>query len=263
MRRAPCLRRALRALLPSVLLVASVALCGPPALAGSSVVKPADPTCPSGSVQDTQVISEWRPSNGIVDGIRAPVELRTDGLLCTDYSPYIVPVLYDWIGIESSNNTEIAQIGWEHTFGSDGSEYCRFWAIDGGENPTSYDCTGQMNKVYVYFRIQVDVDQTYQIDDCGTEGDFNDCTQENANESVFSSAYDVSSSEALYACTTEILGDNADPVNFGTSSWGQVGEDGSGWDDRSWTTPVSTCGSDYDIYINGHVVSMWDSRETS
>jgi hypothetical protein len=247
-------------------LVVAAASYASPAMAKSTI--PADPSCPAAT--DVQLTAQWTPSDDIVDGIRSPVELRTDGLLCVN-PPSYAPDISEWIAINNTAGTKIAQIGFIHTFNDqDVSEYCRFWGTGSGSNVTLYDCTGQADHEYVYFLIQVDVDQNYAIEDCGAAGDFDNCVTEDDSEAVFSSAFAESASEADYACTEEMLGSNPDPVNFGNDSWGQVGENGEGWVVKNWSAngPYndsngnSDCTSDYEIGISGDIVTMWDSRET-
>lgn len=258
------MRSALYRLLLSTLLVVGAAFYTPSAMAKPAI--PADPQCPSEN--DVQVWGQWAPTNGIVNGIRAPVELRTDGLLCLN-EPGFLPAVTEYIGIENSAATRIAQIGFQHHFTSGGVvENCRFWATGTG-TPTFYDCTGQTDHETVYFMIDTDVDQNYSIGDCGTDGDFDNCTQKSDSQAVFTSAFDLSSSEANYACTEQILGSNPDPVTFGNNNWGLVGQNGSGWVGKTWSAVGpddsngnAACTSDYKIGISSDIVQMWDSRET-
>jgi hypothetical protein len=122
------------------------------------------------------------------------------------------------------------------------------------------------NETDVYFLVQVynsGEDEFYEIDDCGTEGDFNSCTQENASQPAFSEAGAEGIEETDYSCVTQLLGESGDEVYFGNSNWGIVGNDGSGWDVRSWDKTTPYCDSDYDVSISGDIAKMWDSRNTT
>ena len=176
-----------------------------------------------------------------------------------------------WIAIESDTTNDLAQIGFDHTYTSGGvSEYCRVRAIGTGI-PVLYDCTGQPAGETVYFPIQLNDDGVYDIEDCGTGGNFNNCTSENAGQAAFGSAAGAASTEANYGCSLELLGVNYDAVDYGNDNWGLVGNNGSGWVAKSWTpigpislkTGAAGCQSDYDISISGDGEATWDTRNSS
>ncbi len=118
----------------------------------------------------------------------------------------------------------------------------------------------------VYFLINVYADGTtdrYGIEDCGTKGDFSSCVQKDGSQAIFPVASGEGIEETNYGCTTQVLGSNPDPVDFGNNNWGMVANDGSSWDVRKWVGSGTGCGSDYKYVISGDIVDMWDSRNTS
>lgn len=68
--------------------------------------------------------------------------------------------------------------------------------------------------------------------------------------------------EVDHPCVSQMLGSNPNPMNFGNSSWGTVGNNG-GWNIRSWSGFVNSCPSDYERSISGDIITIWDSRNTS
>ncbi len=141
------------------------------------------------------------------------------------------------------------------------SQWRRFWAIGTGV-PEDYDCSGQKDNESVYFLIQENLAGKYGINDCGTGGDFSNCTLKNNGQAAFTNANALATEETDYACTEEILGINYSPVQFGNSNWGLVGNDFTGWDVRNWTTFPAGCSSDYDISSSGDKIATWDTRNT-
>jgi hypothetical protein len=200
-----------------------------------------NPSCDSETYSD--VGASWTTSDDQVYGVRAPILMRQDGLLCTNSEDddFESP----WIAVEQIVGAGITQIGFDHDWNSMGNEhYCRFWAIGHGA-PHDYDCGGTADGVTVYFEINTystgDNDY-YSVEDCGTEGDFSDCTQENGSQLAYVNDNDVAvaSEETNHSCASQILGSNADPVTYGNDSWGTVGNDGSSWDGRSWSSLPSS-----------------------
>ncbi len=221
--------------------------------------RPANPGC--GSLNYVQDGAYWDPSNGFVGGIRSPITLRTDGELCTSSDDYAA----DWIGIIDVGGSDVAQIGLSKIWVSGNRAYCRFWA-NGTGNGHFYDCTGMPGGTTVYFLVQVynsGEDELYDIEDCGTGGDFSSCTVENATQPSFSVAAAEGIEESNYGCVTQVLGESGGEVKFGNDSWGLVGDDGSGWDKRSWVSSGTGCSNDYKVSISGDITKMWDSRNTS
>jgi hypothetical protein len=171
-----------------------------------------------------------------------------------------------WIAIYQNDGDHIVQIGFDHDWNSSGAEhYCRFWA-NGTGNPHDYDCSGTSDGTTVFFRIERYLKSGggmfYRIDDCGTEGDFNNCTREDGNQGAFTvSASAGGLQETDHPCASQMLGSNAHRTTFGNSSWGTVGEDGSGWDVHSWSDFTSSgCSTDYKESISSDIIDTWDSR---
>jgi hypothetical protein len=121
-------------------------------LAPTALAVPNNPTCPS-TYKSDGVGYGWEPTNNIVNGIRAPIKNRTDGLLCTPAS--VGAFSATWIAIQDNNSANLVQIGFDHDFNSNGiHQYCRFWAIGLGI-PHDYYCNGDPDDTFVYFRIEV------------------------------------------------------------------------------------------------------------
>jgi hypothetical protein len=100
----------------AVLIPASAVLCSPVALARPA--GPANPDC--GSENYAQNGAYWGPSNGFVGGIRSPINLRTDGELCTSSNDFAA----DWIGIVEVGGPDIAQIGLTKLWLNGSRAYC-------------------------------------------------------------------------------------------------------------------------------------------
>jgi hypothetical protein len=208
----------------------------------------------------------WAPANGDAEGIRAPINLRKDGELCT--TAMSDDFASDWIALTQNTGAGITQIGWDHHWNSGGGvEYCRFWAIGTG-HPNFYDCTDS-DETTVYFRIQTYNDGgtlRYDVDDCGTAGDFNDshCTQKSGSQAAYvNGATAFADQEVDHPCVSFMLGSMAITVNYGNDNFGLVGNDGSGWVVKNWTGFVDSCTNDYKKSISGDIIETWDSRNTS
>ncbi len=135
----------------AVATVVTVALLSPAAYARpASAAAPANPAC---SAQDKYdfVGWKWAPSNNDVVGVRAPINMRTDGLLCSDAGHDAFAA--NWIAIVSQKTGGITQIGFDHDYNSQGeSVWCRFWAIGTGV-AHDYKCGVDANNTFVYFRV--------------------------------------------------------------------------------------------------------------
>lgn len=219
-------------------------------------------SCPTAVEQDGYY---WAPSDHDVTGIRAPILLRTDTLLCSDTGS-AGSLNTTWIAIQDA--PDIAQIGVIRHYTADGSrEWCRVWATGIGV-PTFYDCSGSAtDHTYIYFLINFYIDPQlniwYNLQDCGTDGDFDNCTSENRGQAVFTTPTASVESEAHEACTTRIAGANSDRQFIGNSSWDLMAQNSSGWFERSWTAApyLTTCGpSDYARATTSDGVSFWDTR---
>jgi hypothetical protein len=212
----------------------------------------------------------WTPSSNDVAGVRAPILIRTDGELCSGGNQTFITA---WIGIQDQHSNGITQIGYDRHFNSSGTaEHCRFWAIGTG-SPHYYDCETDANDTFVFFRIEQyranDGQLYYNVEDCGTEGDFNNCTIKSGTQPVYLAPQGSVASEVNYGdvqdgCPEQMLGSSSDPVLYGNSSWGLRGKNSSGWAARSWAAgPTNGCSTDYRGATTSDGVKTWDSRNTS
>ena len=210
--------------------------------------------------------ASWRPSDGAVDGIRAPINMVRDGLLCAGSQSLGNDFVSPWIGIEDHNSHGITQIGFDHSWGPDGNpRYCRFWATGIGM-PHDYDCGADPNGTTVYFRVETyeSADNTYyKVYDCGVSGFSNPCTIKNAGTRAYSNAYASAASETNHGCASYMQGSTSDKVTFGNSLWRLDGNDGSGWGARTWALINTRCTGDYSAAITSNGVSTWDTRNSS
>lgn len=222
-----------------------------------------NPQCDGAS--NVQTGGLWQPSNGDAEGIGAPILLRQDGNLCVNSG--LDDFESPWIALEQVQGSGITQIGFDHDWNAQGGEhYCRFWAIGTGI-PHDYDCSGTADGKYVFFRIQTystpGGNLLYSVDDCGTGGNFDNCTEESGNQAAYiNNAFAEAGQEVDHPCVSQMLGSNPDPMNFGNSNWGTVGNNG-GWNIKSWSGFVNSCSSDYKHSISGDIITIWDSRNTS
>jgi len=237
--------------------------------AGVASAVPADPGCNSNG-GSTWAGWDWVPgSSNHLYGIRAPVKRRTDGLLCTNASHDSTSSV--WIAIQAaSGGSNIVQIGFIHKFNSSGvGEWCRFW-----ETPTvifrAYDCGTGSDDTQVYFKIEqfcTGSGCTYVIYDCGTGGNFSNCSPLDGATALFSSPAAAVSSEAHFWCVVRMMGQGSDRVWYGNSSWATSIEDNSGWSkNRNWDSGYgpNQCTSDYmKDNAGGGLLRTWDSRNTS
>ena len=201
----------------------------------------------------------WEPTGtNSVYGIRAPIWFRHDGLLCTDTGSDST----NWIAIYGTGGElAIVQIGFIHEWIDGIPEWCRFYEDPDTINQT-YNCSNTDDTWY-YFRIQT-TGSAYQVDDCGTAGNFDDsnCTQEDSYGPVFTSPTAGVDSEVWGACQVYILGETGDPVYYGNASWHVDVEDDSGWARRGWDYSPPSC-TDYSGsgYTNG--LESLDTRNSS
>jgi hypothetical protein len=213
---------------------------------------------------------EWTPGSGDISGVRAPIEMRFDGLVCGGGPEEAFAS--SWIAIESSAGNSITQIGFLHFFNSvlGTGEFCRVWAIDGGAAHT-YGCNQQTNHTIVYFEIVRFTDPSthailYDILDCGTAGGYGNCASENSTQGAYSSAFSPVAAETDYgqsACTVRIMGSTTDAQKFGTSSFPIEGTLGtSSWQTRSYNgTLIPTC-SHYGHTFKSFRMWTWDDRNS-
>jgi len=235
---------------------------------GVASASPLDnPSCDA--VNYSWVGANWTTSDNQVYGVRAPVFMRQDGELCTNSEDddFESP----WISVEQEKGEGITQIGFDHDWDSMGNEhFCRFWAIGDGV-PHDYDCGDTPDRTTVYFEIttySADDNIYYSVEDCGTGGDFSDCTQKSGSQLAYvnNNSEADSNQETDHSCASHMLGSYEIPVLSGNDEWGTVGNDGSSWDGRDWTILSSDdndCSDDYEAGVSGDIIDTWDSRNTT
>jgi len=236
--------------------------------AGAASAAPANPTCNSnsGSTWDGW---QWIPgSSNHLYGVRAPVKLRTDGLLCTNSKNNSTSSV--WIAIQATNGSGFVQIGFIHKFNSSGvGEWCRFWE-NNNNLPQAYDCGNDADDTQVYFRIEqvcTAFGCNYATEDCGTGGDFTNCNVKDSSIAIFSSPAVAVNSEAHFWCDVRMMGQGSDRVWYGNSTWATSIDDNSGWSkNRTYANYAggNQCTSDYmKDNAGGGLLRTWDSRNTS
>lgn len=221
------------------------------------------PSCPSSTAYDF-ASNAWYPSDGDVGGIRAPVNLRRDGSVCTG-GPQL-GFAAGWIGIENSAGTSIAQIGFIHVYDPNlgVGKYCEFWAIDGGAAHL-YNCGAWGDDALLHFMITKGTSY-YNIQDCGSGSGYSNCTSKNATQSIYSSAFALVSAETNYGrsgCTVHIMGTSADPqVEGATGDPIQGKHDGDAWGTKSLTASGPVCSHYHQGAANAYN-HAWDDRNAS
>lgn len=191
----------------------------------------------------------WQPGGtDHLYGVRAPVKLRTDGLLRADSSNDATSSA--WLMIQTVSGSQFVQIGFIHRFNSNGvGQWCRFWETS-NNLPQAYDCASDADDTEVYFKIEefcTAYGCTYAIYDCGTGGDFTQCSPMDASMPLFSSPAVAVSSEAHFWCIVRMMGQGSDRVWYGNNTWATSIEDSNGWSkNRNWTDyGGNNCPSDY------------------
>ncbi|HEY7146098.1 MAG TPA: hypothetical protein VH637_17810 [Streptosporangiaceae bacterium] len=241
------------------LLAAAAALVSVVLPAPAAVAQPGNPPCPAVDYDFSG--GNWEPSNGVVAGVRAPIKIRKDGLLCsnTQHDSFVAI----WIGIGQMHGDHLAQIGFDHHYNKDGNPiFCRFWAIGTGF-PHYYNCKQIADDTSIFFKIesfQAGTSSLYKIQDCGTGGDFSNCTTENATQAAFGSARGETVSETDHGCASFMLGATSDKVIFGNSNWRLVGNNGATWGPRAWDLISPRCSSDYSAASTSNGIDTWDPR---
>ena len=233
----------------------------------------ADPSCPKPAPQHAFAGWTWNPASGdYVNGVRAPIRLRRDGLLCILQQGELEGAFNaSWIGIGNPNGgfTALVQIGFIHDLNAQGNpEWCRFWFNPSQSTSKNYYC-GDDDNQQVYFEVQTYVTgglQTfYGIYDCGIAGNFDNCNLKNGDTPLFTNDQAIVYSETDYDCTTYMQGQGTDRVWYGNSSWATSINDSNGWSkNRNWTDgSTAGCSSDYmDENDGGGLLRTWDSRNT-
>lgn len=247
----------------AAVVVAVVAFSGTRAVPASG----ANPTCPAKLAGDMQGMT-WMPPRSDLSGVRAPIEMKTDGLVCSGGTYYGFAA--SWIGIESGGFNSITQVGVYHFYnnGTGTGEFCRFWAIDGGA-PHTYGCNQQVNDQLVYFEIFRFTDPSthmllYDILDCGTAGGYGSCTGKDSSQVAYSTAFGIASAETDYgqdACTVQIMGSSTAAQRFGTSAYpieGTLGD--SSWQTRSFAPGSGPICQDYPGTFKPERQWIWDTR---
>jgi hypothetical protein len=210
--------------------------------------------------------SAWQPADHTVAGVRAPVQLRRDGLACGTAGNGAVST---WIAIQQGGSgVGIAQIGYAHFYDPvNGQRYCRFWATGDGTNGQSHMNSCTDSNGYRFFKIvrfwdNVSKVYRYEISDCGTSG-YGTCTTKDANQISFGWEEGAATEEAWHACQDQLMGSTANRVNIGTSTNAlqYIGDYGGTWDKRDiFKVESSTCAA-YDATIsNNEVVLISDGR---
>jgi hypothetical protein len=207
----------------------------------------------------------WVKSANDVYGVRAPVEMRTDGGLCVPGSGSEDSFAAAWIGIQQQVGNGITQIGFINLYGSG---WCRFWAIGTGLAHV-YDCGGTSNSHYVYFEINRYYDSPtrtyrYAIYDCGEAGGYGNCTAKDGSQAAYGNPEGVIAAETDYGCTVQIMGTASSPTHYGTTS-NPVEGFVTSWLSRTWggKQTEGDCTSDYiGKSVTGGFVT-WDSRNSS
>ncbi len=223
---------------------------------------PNNPSC--GTTYHQQVYGWiWDPSGSqTADGIRAPIFFRRDGLLCNTTDS----AAFNWIGIANPGGSagDLVQIGFEHLWAGSNIEYCRFYE-DPGSFPTAYSCSAT-DDLWYFFRIEIQ-NGGYVISDCGTGGDFSNCTPEDSYSPTFSTPEAQVGAEAHESCVTQIMGTSASQVTYGNSNWHITVKDNGTWSRVSWTFVQATCSGSFagDYAGSGYSdgLETWDTRNTS
>lgn len=221
-------------------------------------------TCPSSPHHDW-VSSAWNTTSA--RGVRAPVQLRKTGTVCTVSGSQEQDQDSDWIAIEPGNAQKIVQAGFVHlhNYSLGVNQYCRFWA-NGGGAVHAYKCGSDSGGKYVYFVVRLVnayYGYYYKILDCGTSG-YGSCTTKNASQPSFSSPWGLVSAETSYggtACTDRIMGSPSLPANIGTSAHAIQWQTkvGGSWGTKSLNSSNGVC-SHYKAGFSNTIVSTWDNR---
>ena len=202
----------------------AILLAAPAALVISS---PADNAaaiaCPS-SADNERVGVQWyvTPSENVVHGYRARINLRTSGNLCTgNANSFVSP----WIGVYGPNGSSgISQIGW----GLDDLGYCKFWEYNNNEGydtgPMDYQCGTHNSGDMTYFKVHRAPNSrgewTFVEADCGTDSTYTNCNRKSSGplESELSPAEAGSWQETNFGgldCPNVFMGSASAPTLFG------------------------------------------------
>jgi hypothetical protein len=227
------------------------------------------PGCP-GSQDYDYVSNAWLPSDDFLAGIRAPIQARIDGAVCTGGTE--LGFAAAWIAINKLDGSSITQIGFLHVYDPDlgVGKVCRFWAIDGG-TAHNYGCGSQTDDNFIWFKIERQYNSDtksyfYNIYDCGASG-YTNCTSKNATQAAYANAFGVVAAETDYGrgnCTVRIMGSYGDKQNFGNTGYpiSFQHDQGGSWGTKNMLGSPAYCG-EYGGNFSDTTMGSWDGRNNS
>lgn len=175
-----------------------------------------DATTTCAPITHDQADNEWESSSQQVWGMRASIQLRTDGPLCDSNSG-----VGNYVGVVSmfQEPAQIVQIGLARTvdFSNGVGTYsnCRFWATGNGtEVPYMCNATNDVTINFEIKRVSFNGDY-FGIYDCHNGNGWSGCILEDSEFAEFANSFGVVSTEAFRSCSDNINGTSADQVNFG------------------------------------------------
>jgi hypothetical protein len=207
-----------------------------------------------------------------VNGVRAPIEVRTDGGLC-NHDGHPDSADFTYIAIRGSSPSAYAELGLEKNWGcflnSCSERYCHFWATGtpgGVFMGTDYACGDGSNLTEYFFTIHLNSNlNKYVLSDCGTSGGYavSNCNDQNNQLDVFGDPAGIVAAQADYSCDLHIEGSQPDKQNVGTTSYHIQGLDDSfQWVARSWGSYYSDCSSTFikSEQNGGETMKFYDTR---
>ena len=233
--------------------------------------------CPGSQTHDNKGIFGVPPDNEI-GGVRAPIQARLDGTVCSaaPFGPDSFSAA--WLAVEEGNTGNgISQIGITHIYsgllGSAG--FCKFWAIGSGTDYHLYGCNTLTDGAYTHFKILKYLSAggvlRYEIDDCGASG-YSGCTNKSSEQVKYSTEEWAFDQETNYGgvgvCTNRFMGTTGNPVNIGRSGdqYQTMPDYNSGnWiNPNNWQFTSQDC-LHYGFHLNtgGGIMTTWDDRNTS
>ncbi len=228
----------------------------------------------------------WTRTGNDVYGVRAPIQKRVDGEICSDSTADpAINWSSIWISIFQSTpgHNGINQAGMMHVVKNGNHTWCRAYAGGTGQW-TAYDCGSDNNDQFVWFQIRTTTDGLhYHIEDCGTSGGYGSCTLDFGADSPYPDPEGGTFIETYFGCEISITGSQADQQNVGNSTYHLQGEANNGtggteWAARNWgnqgvywygidgTKHTSTCGTtDYQMTeVNmGEQLKFYDARNNT
>jgi len=200
-----------------------------------------------------------------VDGVRAPIENRTDGALCDSSQFGGNSDDVTWIGIVCPNVgcTNIVQIGIRRLWDGSTRRECIFW-----ENSTTqgvFNCNNLSDDTDYYFKIHV-FNGKYVISSCGTSGSYDPsvCAVKDDTQGVFGNPAGQIEAEVHWSCDLHIFGNSTDKQNVGIpTSFIQGLNDSGNWPARTWNSQGSQCSHYIQSEHNqGETIQFYDTRNT-